>query len=163
MGASVGTNDSIVTVRPTYSGVGEAAPEQHTHRHELGWNATLLDGDLEVSVPWLKDEVDGDLFMHGSGEFAYALAEKGLDGVYEVYVNPLVWGNGNLHVLGDRGPIRLTLEDVKRFCQPSRNSLTLPSRNSLARRGLMSTRWRLLPVENEGAGACVARWTGRWR
>ncbi len=28
--------------------------------------------------PKLKDEVDGDLFMHGSGEFAYALAEKGL-------------------------------------------------------------------------------------
>ena len=82
---------------------------------ELGWNATLLDGDLEVSVPRLKDEVDGDLFMHGSGEFAYALAEKGLIDVYEIYVNPLVWGNANLHVLGDRGTIRMTLEDVKRF------------------------------------------------
>ncbi len=82
---------------------------------ELGWNATVLDGDLETSVPKLKDEVDGDLFMHGSGEFAYALAEKGLIDVYEIYVNPLVWGNGNLHVLGDRGTIRMTLEDVKRF------------------------------------------------
>ena len=46
--------------------------------------------------------------MHGSGEFAYALAEKGLVDVYEIYVNPLVWGNGNLHVLGDRGTIRMT-------------------------------------------------------
>ena len=48
------------------------------------WNATLLEGDLEDAIPRLKDEVDGDLFMHGSGEFAYALAEKGLIDEYEV-------------------------------------------------------------------------------
>ena len=68
----------------------------------LSWNATVLEGDLENSIPRLKDKVDGDLFMHGSGEFAYALAEKGLIDEYEVYVNPLVWGEGNVHVLGDR-------------------------------------------------------------
>ena len=72
-------------------------------------------GDLEDSIPKLKDEVDGDLFMHGSGEFAYALAEKGLIDEYEVYLNPLVWGKGNLHVLGDRGRVRMELDDVKRF------------------------------------------------
>jgi hypothetical protein len=66
---------------------------------DLDWNATLLAGDLEDSIPKLKDEVDGDLFMHGSGEFAY----------------PLVWGEGNVHVLGDRGPVRMRLDDVKRF------------------------------------------------
>jgi hypothetical protein len=27
-------------------------------------------------------------------------AEKGLIGEYEVYLNPLVWGEGNVHVLG---------------------------------------------------------------
>ncbi len=81
----------------------------------LEWNATLLKGDLEDSIPRLKDEVDGDLFMHGSGEFAYALAEKGLVDVFEIYLNPLVWGGGNLHVLGDRGTVRMQLEDVKRF------------------------------------------------
>ena len=53
--------------------------------------------------------------MHGSGEFAYALAEKSLIDEYEVYVNPLVWGEGNVHVLGDRGTVRLELDDVKRF------------------------------------------------
>jgi hypothetical protein len=31
-----------------------------------------------------------------------------------VYVNPLVWGGG-LHVLGDRGTVRLELDDVTRF------------------------------------------------
>jgi riboflavin biosynthesis pyrimidine reductase len=53
--------------------------------------------------------------MHGSGEFAYALAEKGLIDEFEVYVNPLVWGEGKVHVLGDRGIIRMELDDVKRF------------------------------------------------
>jgi dihydrofolate reductase len=82
---------------------------------DLEWNATLLTGDIEDSIPNLKGEVDGDLFMHGSGEFAYALAEKGLIDEFEVYLNPLVWGEGNVHVLGDRGTVRLELDDVKRF------------------------------------------------
>lgn len=81
----------------------------------LEWNATLLAGDLEHSIPRLRDEAEGDLFMHGSGEFAYALAERGLIDEYEVYVNPLVWGAGNLHVLGERGTVRLELGDVRRF------------------------------------------------
>jgi dihydrofolate reductase len=81
----------------------------------LEWNASVLQGDLEAAIPKLKNEVDGDLFMHGSGEFAYSLAEKGLIDEYEVYVNPLVWGEGNVHVLGDRGTVRMALEDVKRF------------------------------------------------
>ena len=81
----------------------------------IPWNATLLQGAIEDSIPQLKDEVDGDLFMHGSGEFAYALAEKGLVDVFEVYLNPLVWGEANVHMLGDRGTVRMQLEDVRRF------------------------------------------------
>ncbi len=53
--------------------------------------------------------------MHGSGGFEYALAEKGLIDEYEVYLNPLVWGKGNVHVLGDGGTVQMELEDVKRF------------------------------------------------
>jgi dihydrofolate reductase len=82
---------------------------------ELAWNATLLEGGLEDSIPKLKDEVEGDLFMHGSGEFAYALAERDLIDEYEIYLNPLVWGEGNVHVLGDRGTVRMELDEVKRF------------------------------------------------
>jgi len=82
---------------------------------ELEWKATALEGALEDSVPKLKQEVDGDLFMHGSGEFAYTLAEKGLVDEFEVYLNPIVWGGGNVHVLGDRETLRFELEDVKRF------------------------------------------------
>jgi dihydrofolate reductase len=82
---------------------------------EPGWNGTLLEGNLEDSIPKLKDDVEGDLFVHGSGEFAHALAERGLVDEFEVYLNPLVWGQGNVHVLGDRGTVRFELDDVKRF------------------------------------------------
>lgn len=81
----------------------------------LPWNGTLLEGDLAESIPALKRQVDGDLFLHGSGDFAYALAERGLIDLFEIYVNPLVWGRANLHVLGDRGTVRMRLEDVRRF------------------------------------------------
>jgi dihydrofolate reductase len=98
----------MVNAMPKYVG-------SKTLSGDLEWNATLLTGDIENSIPKLKREVDGDLFMHGSGEFAYALAEKGLIDEFEVYLNPLVWGKGNVHVLGDRGTVRLELDDVKRF------------------------------------------------
>ncbi|HET9198994.1 MAG TPA: dihydrofolate reductase family protein [Solirubrobacterales bacterium] len=98
----------MVNAIPKYVG-------SNTLSGELPWNATLLEGDLADSIPKLKDEVDGDLFMHGSGEFAHALAERGLVDVFEVYLNPIVWGDANLHVLGDRGTVWLQLEDVRRF------------------------------------------------
>jgi len=125
-------SSGLVLGRKTYEGLAQYWPNQSgewadmvnrvpkyvgstTLSGELEWNATLLDGKLEDSIPALKDEASGDLFMHGSGEFAYALAERGLIDEFEIYLNPLVWGKGNLHVLGDRGTIRMDLADVKRF------------------------------------------------
>lgn len=125
-------SSGLVLGRKTYEGLAEYWPN-HTGKWadmvnpmrkyvgsttlsgELEWNGTLLQGELEDSIPKLKDEVDGDLFLHGSGEFAYALAEKGLVDVFEIYLNPVVWGSGNLHVLGDRGTVRMQLEEVQRF------------------------------------------------
>ena len=103
-----GTWADMVNALPKYVG-------STTLTGDLEWNATLLAGDLEDAISKLKHEVDGDLFMHGSGEFAYALAEKSLIDEYEIYLNPLVWGRGNVHVLGDRGTVRMNLGDVKRF------------------------------------------------
>lgn len=98
----------MVNAMPKYVG-------SNTLSGDLEWNAALLAGDLADSIPKLKEEVDGDLFMHGSGEFAHALAEKGLVDEFEVYVNPLVWGEGNVHVLGDKKTFWMELEGVKRF------------------------------------------------
>ena len=125
-------SSGLVLGRKTYEGLAGYWPSQSgewadmvnampkyvgstTLSGDLEWSATLLEGALDDSIPNLKDKVDGDLFMHGSGEFAYALAEQGLIDEYEVYLNPLVWGRGNVHVLGDRGTVRMELDDVKRF------------------------------------------------
>jgi dihydrofolate reductase len=125
-------SSGLVLGRKTYEGLAEYWPNasgtwadmvnalpkfvaSNSLSGSLTWNATLLEGDLEDSIPKLKDEVDGDLFMHGSGELAFALAQKGLIDEYEIYLNPLVWGKGNVHVLGDRGTILMEIEDVKRF------------------------------------------------
>jgi dihydrofolate reductase len=105
--SQTGTWADMVNSIPKYVG-------SKTLSGDLEWNATAL-GDVDDAIPTLKDAVDGDLFMHGSGEFAYALAQKGLIDEYEIYLNPLVWGDGNVHVLGDRGTVRLELEDVRRF------------------------------------------------
>ena len=76
----------MVLGRKTYEGLAGYWPSQsgkwadmvnpmpkyvgsNTLSGDLDWNATLLEGDLEDSIPRLKDEVDGDLFMHGSGAF----------------------------------------------------------------------------------------------
>src|SRR5215203_1295387 len=104
-------SSGLVLGRKTYEGLAGYWPSQsgkwadmvnslpkyvmsNTLSGDLAWNATLLAGDLEESIPKLKDGVDGDLFMHGSGEAAYTLAERGLIDEYEVYLNPLVWGQG---------------------------------------------------------------------
>ena len=125
-------SSGLVLGRKTYQGLAGFWPSQSgpwadminpmakyvastTLSGDLEWNATLLEGDLADSIGKVKDDVDGDLFMHGSGELAFALAERGLIDVYEVYLNPLVWGRGNVHVLGDRGTVRLALDDVQRF------------------------------------------------
>ena len=125
-------SSGMVLGRKTYEGLAAYWPSQSgkwadmvnampkyvastTLSGDLEWNATLLEGDLADSIGSLKDDVDGDLFMHGSGELAFALADRGLIDEYEVYVNPLVWGQGNVHVLGDRGTVRLALADVQRF------------------------------------------------
>ena len=42
-------------------------------------------------------------------------AEKGLIDEYEIYLNPIVWGEGNVHVLGDRGTVRMQLDEIERF------------------------------------------------
>jgi dihydrofolate reductase len=125
-------SSGLVLGRKTYRGLAAFWPSQsgkwadmvnpmpkfvgsNTLSGDLEWNATLLEGDLDDSIAKLKGEVDGDLFVHGSGEFAYALAEQGLIDEFEVYLNPIVWGEGNAHVLGDRGTVRMELDDVRRF------------------------------------------------
>src|SRR3954451_21110046 len=96
-------SSGMVLGRKTYQGLAAYWPSKSGHwadmvnsipkyvgsntlSGDLEWNATLLEGDLQDSIPKLKSQTPGDLFMHGSGEFAYALAERGLVDQYEIYL-----------------------------------------------------------------------------
>jgi dihydrofolate reductase len=73
----------------------------------LEWNARLLEGELEESVPRLKDEVDGDLVLSGCGELARNLLRAGLVDEVRFGVHPVVWGDGARPFEGERVSLRL--------------------------------------------------------
>jgi dihydrofolate reductase len=54
-------------------------------------NSTVIDLDR---VAALKDEVEGDLLVNGSGQLTQALAERGLVDEYRLMVYPIVLGQG---------------------------------------------------------------------
>jgi dihydrofolate reductase len=73
----------------------------------LEWNARLLRGELEESVPRLKDEVDGDLLMSGCGELARNLLRADLVDEVRFWVHPVTWGDGARPFEGERVSLRL--------------------------------------------------------
>jgi dihydrofolate reductase len=66
-----------------------------TLREPLGWNASLLEGDLAERVAGLKRQHRGNLLSFGCGELAYELASRGLADEIHFWVNPAVWGSGD--------------------------------------------------------------------
>jgi dihydrofolate reductase len=75
---------------------------------EPTWNnSTVLKGDLEEEVAKLRDEIDGDVVVHGSAQLAQALIERDLVDELRLMVFPVVLGAGN-RLFGDTS-------DKKRF------------------------------------------------
>ena len=82
---------------------------------DLEWNATLLEGDLEESIPKLKDEVDGDLYMSGSGTLVRALLDDGLIDHLHLFVYPVTRGSGPRLFPDDAAPKKLALEKTESY------------------------------------------------
>jgi dihydrofolate reductase len=77
-------------------------------------NTTVLDGDVRDSVARLRDEVGGDLIVHGSAQLVHALLENDLVDELRLMVFPVVLGSGK-RVFGesaDMKPLRLMSSDV---------------------------------------------------
>ena len=67
----------------------------------LPWaNSTLLKGDVADAVAKLKEELDKDLVMLGSGELIRSLMPHGLIDEYTLQIHPLVLGSGR-HLFTD--------------------------------------------------------------
>jgi len=61
----------------------------------LEWNNShLLQGDVPEAIRKLKEDGEGDLVMLGSGELAQTLMEHGLIDEYQLWVVPVVLGEG---------------------------------------------------------------------
>jgi dihydrofolate reductase len=57
-------------------------------------NTTVLEGDVADSVKKLRDEVDGNIVVHGSAQLVNALIEDGLVDELRLMVFPVVLGSG---------------------------------------------------------------------
>jgi dihydrofolate reductase len=72
-------------------------------------NSTVLSGDLATEVSKLKEELDGDIVVHGSAQLAQALVDQGLVDELRLMVFPVVLGTGKrlFGETSDKRPLRL--------------------------------------------------------
>jgi dihydrofolate reductase len=80
----------------------------------LPWeNSTVLRGDIPAAVATLKDELDQEIVILGSGELIRSLLPHGLIDEYLLTIHPLVLGQGQ-RLFGDDGAYaELQLVDTK--------------------------------------------------
>jgi dihydrofolate reductase len=73
-------------------------------------NTTVLDGALADEVSKVRDDVDGDIVVHGSAQLVQGLLEAGLVDELRLMVFPVVLGAGKrlFGETSDRRPLKLT-------------------------------------------------------
>jgi dihydrofolate reductase len=103
--------DALLLGRVTYAGFAEAWPSREgefadkfnsmpkyvvssTLTNPEWQNTTVLEGDAVEAVTRLKEEYDGTLAVHGSGQLAQALLDAGLVDQLNLMVFPVVLGKG---------------------------------------------------------------------
>ena len=81
---------------------------------EAEWNnSTVLEGDVVEEVSKLRQELDGDIVVHGSGQLVQTLLEHDLVDELRLMVFPVVLGTGK-RLFGDTSDKkRLRLADSK--------------------------------------------------
>jgi dihydrofolate reductase len=88
--------------------------------NEVGWNATLLNGDVAAEVERLKSDSGQDLIKYGTGRIDATLFEAELIDELRLWVMPVVVGSGRrLLDHFDASRLRLELLDVTRFANGS--------------------------------------------
>ena len=104
-------SDALLLGRVTYEGVAEAWPSRtgefadkfnsmpkyvvSTTMQEADWsNSTVLGGDVAAAVSKLKEEVDGNVAVHGSCQLVQSLLEHDLIDELRLMVFPVVLGKG---------------------------------------------------------------------
>ena len=125
-------SDALLLGRVTYEGFAEAWPKRtedetgfadkfngmakyvvSSKLKDPEWNNShVISDDLESEVPKLKEQHDGDIGVHGSGQLARALLDEGLVDRLTLMTFPVVLGKGKK--LFDGGDMRaFELAEVK--------------------------------------------------
>ena len=104
-------SEALLLGRRTYEGFAEAWPQRDgefadrfnnmpkyvvsSTLKDPDWtNTTVLDGELAESVGKLRDELDGDIVVHGSAQLVQGLIDNGLVDEVRLMVFPVVLGSG---------------------------------------------------------------------
>jgi dihydrofolate reductase len=120
------SSDALLLGRVTYEGFAAAWPSREgefadkfntmpkyvvsSTLKDPAWNnSTVLNGDLAEEVAKLKQEVDGDIVVHGSVRLVQALVEHDLVDELRLMVFPVVLGTGKrlFGKTSDKKPLRL--------------------------------------------------------
>jgi dihydrofolate reductase len=119
---------ALLLGRRTYEGFADAWPSREGEFADLfnnmpkyvvsstltdpEWNNSTVIGpdDIAGEVTRLKDELDGDIVVHGSAQLAQALIDQGLVDELRLMVFPVVLGSGKrlFGETSDKKPLRLT-------------------------------------------------------
>jgi len=120
-------SDALLLGRVTYQGFADAWPSRDGEFADKfngmpkyvvsstlvnpEWNnSTVLNGDLTEEVSKLKQQVDGNVVVHGSAQLVQALLDRDLVDELRLMVFPVVLGTGK-RLFGetrDKKPLRLT-------------------------------------------------------
>jgi dihydrofolate reductase len=104
-------SEALLLGRKTYEGFADAWPEREgefadrfnsmpkyvvsSTLKDPDWtNTTVLEGELAESVARLRDELDGEIVVHGSAQLVQGLIENGLVDELRLMVFPVVLGSG---------------------------------------------------------------------
>ncbi|TMK75712.1 MAG: dihydrofolate reductase [Actinobacteria bacterium] len=120
-------SDALLLGRVTYEGFADAWPSREgefadkfnnmpkyvvsTTLEDPEWNnSTVISGDLREEIARLRDEIDGDIVVHGSATLAQALLENDLVDELRLMVFPVALGTGKrlFGETSDKKPLRLT-------------------------------------------------------
>jgi len=125
--------DAQLLGRITYEGFAKAWPEMEEDEGEFAvkmnsmpkyvvsttlenpeWNnSTVIKDNVVDEVKRLKDEVDGDILVQGSGALSQTLLDEGLVDEWHLMVFPIIVGQGK-HLFGEqRDMSELELKDSK--------------------------------------------------
>jgi len=118
--------DALLLGRVTYEGFADAWPSREgefadkfnqmpkyvvsSTLKDPEWNnSTVIDGDVPQEVARLRDEVDGDIVVHGSATLVKALVDEDLVDELRLMVFPVVLGRGKrlFAETSDKKPLRL--------------------------------------------------------